>query len=163
MPLPFEIARQLTEEQIAFVKRCGLKAEILEPGHVRLCMPLAGNQNHIGSMYAGALFTLAEIPGGALFVTSFDTQRFYPVIKEMNLRFRRPATGNIRVDATLSAETIERLQDEAARHGKADYPLTLELTSESGEVVAQSIGLYQLRSQQPPARAPQVERPPSDG
>lgn len=145
MPLPVEIARQLTEEQIAFVKRSGLKAEVLEPGHVRLRMPLAGNENHIGSMYAGALFTLAEIPGGALFLTSFDVQRFYPVIKEMNLRFRRPATGDIQVEARLDAEQIERLQREAIEHGKAEFPLDLELTDATGEVVAYSHGLYQLR------------------
>ncbi len=145
MAFPLEVARQLTEEQIAFVKRSQLKAEVLEPGFVRLCMPLAGNQNHIGSMYAGALFTLAEIPGGALFLTSFDTQRFYPIIKEMNLRFRRPATGDIRVEARLDAADIERLQAEAAETGKAEYVLELALVDDSGEVVAQSRGLYQLR------------------
>lgn len=145
MSLPIEIARQLTEEQIAFVKRSGLKAEVLEPGCVRLCMPLAGNQNHIGSMYAGALFTLAEIPGGALFLTSFDTQRYYPVIKEMNLRFRRPATGDIRVQAQLAADEIERLQGEASEKGKAEYVLELDLVDGSGEVVAVSRGVYQLR------------------
>ncbi len=145
MAFPLEVARQLTEEQIAFVKRSQLKAEVLEPGFVRLCMPLAGNQNHIGSMYAGALFTLAEIPGGALFLTSFDTQRFYPIIKEMNLRFRRPATGDIRVEARLDAAEIERLQAEAAETGKAEYVLELALTDNTGEVVAQSRGLYQLR------------------
>ena len=145
MAFPLEVARQLTEEQIAFVKRSQLKAEVLEPGFVRLCMPLAGNQNHIGSMYAGALFTLAEIPGGALFLTSFDTQRYYPVIKEMNLRFRRPATGDIRVEARLDAAEIERLQAEAAETGKAEYVLELALTDSTGEVVAQSRGLYQLR------------------
>ncbi|WP_322979838.1 YiiD C-terminal domain-containing protein [Pseudomonas sp. C11] len=146
MTLPVEIARQLTEEQIAFVKRSGLKAETLEPGFVRLCMPLAGNQNHIGSMYAGALFTLAEIPGGALFLTSFDVQRFYPVIKEMNLRFRRPATGDICVEARLSDEEIERLQREATLHGKAEYLLELQLTDATGECVAESRGCYQLRT-----------------
>jgi acyl-coenzyme A thioesterase PaaI-like protein len=146
MPMPIELARQLTEEQIAFVKRSGLKAEVLEPGHVRLCMPPAGNQNHIGSMYAGALFTLAEIPGGALFLTSFDSQRFYPVIKEMNLRFRRPATSDIRVEARLATDDIERLQAEAQRLGKAEYWLELQLTDASGEVVAESRGLYQLRT-----------------
>lgn len=146
MPLPVAIARQLTEEQIAFVKRSGLKAEVLEPGYVRLCMPLAGNQNHIGSMYAGALFTLAEIPGGALFLTSFDSQRFYPVIKEMNLRFRRPAVTDIHVEARLDAEQIDRLQQEAQSRGKADYLLELQLTDASGEVVAESRGLYQLRA-----------------
>ena len=145
MSLPAELARQLTEEQIAFVKRSGLKAELLEPGHVRLCMPLAGNQNHLGSMYAGALFTLAEIPGGALFLTSFDSQRFYPIVKEMNLRFRRPATGDIRVEARLGGEQIEQLQSQATRQGKAEYVLELQLTDDSGEVVAESRGLYQLR------------------
>ena len=54
MSMPPELVRQLTEEQIAFVKRSGLKAEVLEPGHVRLRMPLEGNQNHIGTLYAGA-------------------------------------------------------------------------------------------------------------
>ncbi|MBX9763315.1 MAG: DUF4442 domain-containing protein [Pseudomonadaceae bacterium] len=145
MSMPLELVRQLTEEQIAFVKRSGLKAEILEPGHVSLLMPLAGNQNHIGSMYAGALFTLAEIPGGALFLTSFDAQHFYPIIKEMNLRFRRPATGDIRVEARLEDAQIQALQKQATEEGKADYVLELQLIDESGEVVAQSRGLYQLR------------------
>ncbi|MBP8185161.1 MAG: YiiD C-terminal domain-containing protein [Pseudomonas sp.] len=145
MPFSREIARQLTEEQIAFVKRSNLKAEVLEPGFVRLRMPLAGNQNHLASMYAGALFTLAEIPGGALFITSFDVTRFYPLVKEMQLRFRRPATGDIWVEARLAADEIERLQNEAQTNGKAEYLLELELTNASGEVVALSRGLYQLR------------------
>ncbi|MGG5871132.1 YiiD C-terminal domain-containing protein [Pseudomonas peli] len=146
MTMPIELVRQLTEEQIAFVQRSGLKAEVLEVGHVRLLMPLTGNQNHIGSMYAGALFTLAEIPGGALFLTSFDAQRFYPIIKEMNLRFRRPATGDIRVEARLTAEEIQQLQKQATELGKAEYVLQLQLTDESGEVVVESRGLYQLRA-----------------
>ncbi|MEK1943751.1 MAG: thioesterase, partial [Pseudomonas sp.] len=43
------------------------------------------------------------------------------------------------------AEEIERLQSEASEMGKAEYVLELELLDESGEVVAQSRGLYQLR------------------
>lgn len=146
MLLPVEIVRQLTEQQIAFVRRSGLKAELLAPGHVRLCMPLVGNQNHLGSMYAGALFTLAEIPGGALFLTSFDSQRFYPLVKELQLRFRRPASGDIRVEAKLAPEQVERLREEAERQGKAEYWLELQLTDERGETVAESRGLYQMRA-----------------
>ncbi|MBD9482794.1 YiiD C-terminal domain-containing protein [Pseudomonas sp. PDM14] len=145
MPLPLELARMFTEEKITFVRRMGLRADVLEPGLVRLHIPLAGNENHIGSAYAGALFTLAEIPGGALFLTSFDAQRFYPIIKEMTLRFRRPATSDISVEARLSAAEIERIQSEAEREGKAEYLLELQLRDTSGEVVAESRGLYQLR------------------
>ncbi|WP_017937569.1 YiiD C-terminal domain-containing protein [Zestomonas thermotolerans] len=147
MALPTELARLFTEERIAFIKRMNLKAEVLEPGYVRLRAPLAGNENHIGTMYAGALFTLAEVPGGALFVTSFDHQRFYPIVKEVNLRFRRPATGDIHVEARLSASEIERIQIEAAANGKADYALELQLCDAAGEVVAESRALYQLRRQ----------------
>ncbi|MDE3737604.1 MULTISPECIES: PaaI family thioesterase [Pseudomonas] len=146
MSMPIELVRQLTEEQIAFVKRSGLKAEVLEPGHVRLRMPLEGNQNHIGTLYAGALFTLAEVPGGALFLTSFDSRRFYPIIKEMNLRFRRPAKGDITVEARMGSEEITRIQQEAETNGKADYLLELQLLDADGEVVAQSRGLYQMRA-----------------
>lgn len=146
MSMPIELVRQLTEEHIAFVKRSGLTAELLEPGHVRLRMPFAGNQNHIGTLYAGALFTLAEMPGGALFLTSFDSRRFYPVVKEMNLRFRRPAKGDITVDARLDQAEIARIQQEAEANGKADYQLELQLLDASGEVVAESRGLYQMRA-----------------
>ncbi|MDG9926712.1 MULTISPECIES: YiiD C-terminal domain-containing protein [unclassified Pseudomonas] len=145
MPLPAEMARAFTEEKIDFVRRSGLKAEELQPGFVRLRMPLAGNQNHIGTLYAGALFTLAEIPGGALFLTSFDVQHFYPLIKEMNLRFRRPATSDISVEARLDGAEIERIQSEAERAGKADYRLELQLLDTAGEVVAETSALYQLR------------------
>ncbi|WP_342243661.1 PaaI family thioesterase [Pseudomonas sp. OTU5201] len=146
MSMPIELVRQLTEEQIAFVKRSGLKAEVLERGHVRLRMPLEGNQNHIGTLYAGALFTLAEVPGGALFLTSFDSRRFYPIVKEMNLRFRRPAKGDITVEARMGSEEITRIQQEAETNGKADYLLELQLLDADGEVVAQSRGLYQMRA-----------------
>ncbi|QEY65292.1 DUF4442 domain-containing protein [Metapseudomonas lalkuanensis] len=146
MSMPLELVRQLTEEQIAFVKRSGLQAEVLEPGHVRLRMPLQGNQNHIGTLYAGAIFTLAEMPGGALFLTSFDARRFYPVVKEMNLRFRRPAKGDITVDARIDQAEITRIQNEAEASGKADYWLELQLLDAEGEVVAESRGLYQVRA-----------------
>ncbi|WP_375740496.1 YiiD C-terminal domain-containing protein [Pseudomonas boanensis] len=146
MSMPVELIRQLTEEQIAFVHRSGLKAEVLEPGHVRLRMPLKGNQNHIGTMYAGALFTLAEIPGGALFLTSFDSRRFYPIVKEMNLRFLRPASSDIHVEARLAVEEVACIQEQAGAQGKAEYVLELALLDEAGGVVAQSQGLYQLRA-----------------
>ncbi|KAF1061391.1 MAG: hypothetical protein GAK45_02237 [Pseudomonas citronellolis] len=145
MPLPIDLIRQLTEEQIAFVRRSGLKAETLDHGHVVLRMPLAGNENHIGSLYAGALFTLAELPGGVLCLTAFDLQRFYPVVREVNLKFLRPALSDIRVEARLASEHLEAIQAQAEQAGKADFALELELTDAQGEVVARSSAVYQLR------------------
>ena len=146
MKLSPEIIKQFIEKPFAFVENMGLKALELEPFRVKLAAPLKGNENHIGSMYAGALFTLAEIPGGALYLTSFDTDRFYPVIKEMNIRFRRPAQTEATIEITMSEEEVEKVQAEAGENGKADYVLEGEIKDESGEVVTISRGIYQLRT-----------------
>ncbi|MDN6855631.1 YiiD C-terminal domain-containing protein [Pseudomonas sp. CAN2814] len=146
MPHPIEFIRQLTEEHIAFVKRTGLKAEVLEPGHVRLRMPLKGNENHVHNMYAGALFTVAELPGGVLTVASFDAHRFYPIVKESGLRFLRPATTDVTVDAYLSEAELQRIGEEATQHGKSEFVLDLQLKDTDGNVVAESHSVYQLRS-----------------
>jgi len=72
--MDLEIAKKALESGIKFVANCGLKVVELRRGYVKCLMPYAGDGNHIGTMYAGALFTLAEIPGGALFSSSFDAR-----------------------------------------------------------------------------------------
>ena len=144
-PAALDGAKRLLEQGIAFVRNAGLIVEHLERGEVRCMMPFKGNGNHIGTLYAGALFTLAEIPGGALFLSSFDTARFFPVVKALNLKFVKPAKSDIRVTATLTPEEITRIGQQAAETGKADFTLSLELKDAAGMVVAVSEGLYQLR------------------
>ncbi|MDP3857866.1 MAG: YiiD C-terminal domain-containing protein [Stagnimonas sp.] len=144
-PAPFAPARKLLEQGIAFVQRSGLTVDRLERGRVVCRMPFAGNGNHIGTMYAGALFTLAEIPGGALFLTSFDSSRFYPVVKALNLKFLRPVKGDVTVEAVLDEARISAIEAEAAAQGKAEFTLNLDLRDGSGTVVASSEGIYQIR------------------
>ena len=141
-----EILKQFIEKPFAFVERIGLKALELKPNHVKLVAPIAGNENHIGGMYAGALFTLAEIPGGALYLTTFDVSNFYPIIKEMTIRFVAPAKTDVTVEMYLPKEEASRIEAEARENGRADYVLEGEVKDASGVVVAVSKGLYQLRA-----------------
>ena len=136
---------QSTWDMVPFTERTGVVIEHGEPGYVRLRMPFEGNVNHVGMMCAGALFTLAEVPGGAIFTTTFDFKRFYPLVKEMTIRYRRPAMTDITAEVRLSAEEATRISDEAERVGKADYGWECELVDTSGEVVAVSKNTYQLR------------------
>ncbi len=84
-----ETVKELVEKKIAFVERMGLKVIELTPGYVKLIAPLQGNENHVGSMYAGALFTLAEIPGGALILTTFLSVSMSGMIAFIFLLFLR--------------------------------------------------------------------------
>ncbi|EFV14279.1 PaaI family thioesterase [Segniliparus rugosus] len=130
---------------IAFVERSGLRVLAAKRGRVRCMMPYEGNENHIGTMYAGALFTLAELPGGLLYLTSFDTAKFFPIVKEMNIQFRKPVTSDVTVEVGLAEEAIAAIQAEAETKGKAEFVLEGELKTEDGTLVATSRGVYQLR------------------
>jgi acyl-coenzyme A thioesterase PaaI-like protein len=146
MGLTPETVKELVEKKIAFVERMGLKVLKLIPGFVKLMAPLRGNENHIGGMYAGALFTLAEIPGGALILTTFDPTKCYPLIKELTIKFLRAAQSDITTEISLSQEEVDRIADEIFHNGKAEFVLHGELKDGSGTVVATSQGLYQLRT-----------------
>jgi acyl-coenzyme A thioesterase PaaI-like protein len=108
--------------------------------------PLKGNDNHIGTMYAGALFTVAEFPVGALYLTTFDVSKYYPIVREMTIQFVRPAKSDVTIELTMSEEEIRRVQAEVDEKGKSDFVLEGEIKDEAGEVVARSKALYQLRS-----------------
>lgn len=146
MHLSFEEMNRFIEKPFAFIERMGLKAEVLEPRFVRLSVPLAPNVNHIGGMYAGALFSIAEIPGGALYLTTFDINRFYPVVKEMTIRFRRLAQTDVTIEVSMSEEEVQRITSEADEKGKSEFILEGEVKDRNGEVVAVSRGVYQIRA-----------------
>jgi acyl-coenzyme A thioesterase PaaI-like protein len=141
----FKTIKSAVEEKIEFVKRSGLKLVSIENGFVTCMMPGKGNENHVGAMYAGALFTLAEIPGGALWMANFDIARCYPILKSFKIDYLKPAKGDIFFSAGLTPKQVEELQTLCAEKGKADFELLGELTDASGNVVAKSHGFYQIR------------------
>jgi acyl-coenzyme A thioesterase PaaI-like protein len=109
-------------------------------------VPLQGNENHIGTMYAGALFTLAEVPVGALYLTTFDVSKYYPIIKEMTIRFVRPAKTDATIELVISEKEVQRIQAEAQANGKSEFVLEGEIRDSNEEIVVISRGIYQLRA-----------------
>jgi hypothetical protein len=62
---------------------------------------IIGNGNHVNTMYAGALFTLGEFAGGILHLVTFDYMKFFPIVKEVNIRFHRPALTNVVMEVDI--------------------------------------------------------------
>ncbi len=127
------------------IKRTGIRAVAFRDRYAKMLMPLEGNVNHVGMMYAGSLFTLGEIAGGAIHMVSFDMTRLFPIVKEINIRFRRPAMTDVTMEVELSAEEASRIQAEALETGKADYAFDLDLEDAGGEAVAIVHGIWQVR------------------
>ncbi len=141
----YQRLRPALEEGLPFLRRMGLRLDSIDWGHVKLTCPLGPNVNHIGTMYAGALFTLAEVPGGAIFLSTFDTDTYYPIVKRMDIRYLKPATTDVSVEVSITSEEVERIQAGARADGRADYSWDCVLTDTAGVVVARSTNDYQLR------------------
>ncbi len=137
------------ESGIEGIGRTGLKVLSLRERHVKLLMPLQGNVNHVGIMYAGSLFTIGEVMGGAIFGASFNMSQYYPLVKEVHIRFRRPALTDITLEVELSEEQAVRIRTELEEKGKADFSLDLELIDARGEAVSLVQGIWQGRKMTP--------------
>jgi acyl-coenzyme A thioesterase PaaI-like protein len=140
--------RDIAEPLVRMVEpiaRTGIRVVAMRDLYAKMLMPLEGNVNHVGMMYAGSLFTLGEIIGGAIHTAAVDFTRLYPIVKEVSIRYRRPALTDVTVEVELSAEEASRIQNEALEKGKADFALDLELEDANGEVVSTVSGIWQSR------------------
>ncbi len=136
---------ELTVSIVEAIKRTGLRVDTLRDRYAKFVMPLEGNVNHVGAMYAGSLFTLGEFTGGIIPVVTFDIESYYPIVKEINIKFLEMAKSDIFIEAEISEKEAKHIIDEAEENEKADFPLELELKDESGVIVALVNGTWQLR------------------
>lgn len=123
----------------------GIRIVDARPGHAVAELPPEPNVNHFGVTYAGSLFSVAEMLGGVLSLVSFELDGMVPVVKASSIRFRRPARGVIRAEVSLSEAEIARVRSDAEATGKGEFELEAVLTDSTGEVVATTVGTYQIR------------------
>jgi acyl-CoA thioesterase FadM len=108
-------------------------------------MPLAGNTNHVGIMYAGSLFTLGELCGGVIFAASFDVTKYFPIVKEVGIKFLKPVMTDVTVVVEMSDERVKEIERQLAEKGKAEFELNLEIKDPQGEVMAAVHGTWPIR------------------
>lgn len=134
------------EATIPAAQKLGIKAVEARRGFAAATVPLAGNGNHFGVVYAGVEFTVAEILGGIIAIASFDAAKYYPLVKKLDIEFTAAARTDLRAEASLDEDELRRVETEAAEKGKADFMLDAVVRDEAGQTVAVTRGLYQLRA-----------------
>ncbi len=136
---------ELSVNLVEAIKRTGLEIVALRERYAKFKMPIAGNTNHIGIMYAGSLFTLGEFTGGIVPGVSFDINKYYPIVKEITIRYVAMATSDIFIEKEMEEAEVRRIIQVVEENNKADFSMELELKTEEGVVVAIVNGIWQLR------------------
>jgi thioesterase domain-containing protein len=130
---------------VPFIRNTELRAIRLDQGGIEVLMPFTPNINHVGVMYAGALFTLAESMGGAVCHVYLQKEGIFPIVKGLNIKFTRPARTDISCTYKMDPTAAKKILDECEKNGKANYDIQVELKDAQGEVVARAEGFYQIR------------------
>lgn len=141
-----EMMNGALEHTIPAAHRMGIKVVAAERGYAAATVPVEGNGNHFGVIYAGVQFTVAEILGGVIALASFDAAKYFPLVKNVDISFVGAAKSELRAEARMTEAEIERVAAEAAERGKADFTLEAVVTDADGNTVATTRGLYQLRA-----------------
>lgn len=129
---------QTEKYRIPFVERTGMRPLEKRDGYVNMLMPLAGNENHVGVMYMGAFTVLAEAAAATPAIDFLDKKRYFPIVKDLYVDFRKPAASDVSAEYSLDAEMIATLQADLERKGSAGYLAEFPLKDTYGINVAEA-------------------------
>jgi acyl-coenzyme A thioesterase PaaI-like protein len=133
------------EQLIPRAHQMGVQFAEMRPGYVRAEVPFEGNGNHFGVIYAGVIFTVAEVLGGAIHFATFDAATHYPLVRSLTIDFLAPGKSRLSASATLDDAEIARIRAAATPDAKVAFVLDAEVVGEDGTLVARTHGDYQLR------------------
>lgn len=122
--------------RVEFVERTGLERLEQGRGHAKLRMPLAGNENHVGVMYMGAYTVLAEAVAAIPGISILDTTRFFPILKDIYVLFKKSAASDVTAEYRLDEPTLQALLADLERKGSATYIAEFPMHDADGTEVA---------------------------
>lgn len=94
------------------------------------------HENHLGGVHACALLAVAEAGSGEyLLRTLGDVSNYVPVVRHIEAKFRKPATGRIVARAKASPETIAQWKSELDARGRLLATVPMEVVTADGTVV----------------------------
>ncbi len=122
--------------------------DVLEEGANGVRMRLedrADVQNYVGTLHAGALFTLAETVAGVAADQTASPQSAFILLRDANVKYTRRAQGNVEASATPDASSLEIVSQHFQTEGKADLPIDVSITDADAKVVFEGRFNYALR------------------
>jgi acyl-coenzyme A thioesterase PaaI-like protein len=86
--------------------------------------------NHVGTVHAGVQFVLAEACSGEFLLRHLggDPSRVFAILRTSNVKFRKPAHGELRASAQFLEKSRASLTDELASRGRAFASVLVEVS-----------------------------------
>ena len=125
----------------------GLEVVEAAPGRVRTRLPFRPeNGNHVGTAYAGVLFSFLESSGGLLVLVALDVSRFVPIIVEGSIRYLHAVTGPVECELALSDAERDAVHAALQADPKHRWTLAASALDGDGRVACEAELVYRFRA-----------------
>lgn len=117
-------------------------------GSVRVRQPFRGEvTNIVGTMHAGALFTLAETAAGVAAFNVAPDRRPMVFLRSVTARYLRRVSADVTAVGRVGAEAAERARATLAAAGRADVAVTVRIEEDDGAVAFEGEFDYAMRAE----------------
>lgn len=110
-------------ENIEFVKHLGIKQE----GNSLTLEPKEELRNHLGSIHAGALFTLAESQSGLTLIEQFGKANVKALLRSSNIKYKAEAKSQLTATGYIKAKDIEKFNKQLNKKARALIDVAVEI------------------------------------
>jgi len=99
--------------------------------------------NHLGSMHAGALFTLAETQSGLFLQQSFSSYKnIIALLRSSQIKYKKEAKSSVKAFASASKESLEIFKNNFTKKGKGLIEVDVKLYSNNNLVAVAKFNWY---------------------
>ncbi|HXA27319.1 MAG TPA: YiiD C-terminal domain-containing protein [Candidatus Angelobacter sp.] len=135
-------------EQMPYNAMVGVRITEMDGGRARgtlAARPEVGN--HVGTMHAGAQFSLIEAISGAAVSSAFLDLlgRAVPLAQGAELTYRRPARGDVVADAVVEPEEIARVRADLEQQGRSRFDVRVTVTDAAGTLATEATMRWYIR------------------
>ena len=102
--------------------------------------------NHLGTLHAGALYTLGEAASGGAMTGAFAERilSLRPVAAEARISYAKAARGTVTATA-IASEAPEQLKARLNADGKVRFGVNVDIADEQGQPVAAMVVAWHVR------------------
>ena len=99
-------------------------------------------QNHLQTIHASAQFALAETASGEILQRVFPELegKVVPVLREAQIKYKKPAIKSISAHTMVSDETISKFKEQFARKGRST--ISVNVVIKDSENVVTCVGIF---------------------
>ena len=104
--------------------------------------------NHMGTMHAGALYTLAESQSGLHLKTLYPELRdqVIPLLREGSMKYKKAVSEGVYALSDVSDEIKFQFEKQFSKKGRGSITVSVKLKDEAGDICAEGIFVWFIQS-----------------